>query len=68
MLSAWLPGTHGAYYEKMKDKVVNLAINYPDARIGLIVPEYVSANGIADLRRRRTLSAAAWWASMPAPG
>ncbi len=53
MLSAWLPGTHGAYYEKMKDKVVNLAINYPDARIGLIVPEYVSANGIADLQAQK---------------
>lgn len=53
MLSAWLPGTHGAYYEKMKDKVVNLAINYPDARIGLIVPEYVSANSIADLQAQK---------------
>ena len=53
MLSGWLPGTHGAYYEKMKDKVVNLAINYPDARIGLIVPEYVSANSIADLQAQK---------------
>src|SRR5262245_26374620 len=53
MLSAWLPGTHGAYYEKMKDKVVNLGINYPDAKIGLIVPEYVKANSIEDLQAQK---------------
>ena len=50
MLSAWLPVTHGAYYDKMKDKVVNLGVNYPGAKIGLIVPEYVKANSIEDLK------------------
>ncbi|MNO40930.1 Glycine betaine/carnitine transport binding protein GbuC precursor [compost metagenome] len=53
ILSAWLPTTHGAYYEKMKDKVVNLGINYPDAKIGLIVPEYVKANSIEDLQAQK---------------
>lgn len=48
-LSAWLPTTQGAYYEKLKDKVVNLGVNFSGARIGLIVPAYVSANSIADL-------------------
>ncbi|MDF3934242.1 glycine betaine ABC transporter substrate-binding protein [Pseudomonas citronellolis] len=50
MLSAWLPVTHGAYYEKMKGQVVNLGVNYPGAKIGLIVPEYVKANSIEDLK------------------
>ncbi|HWW08509.1 glycine betaine ABC transporter substrate-binding protein [Collimonas sp.] len=48
-MSAWLPVTQGAYYEKLKDKVVNLGVNYPGARIGLIVPAYVNANSLADL-------------------
>lgn len=49
MLSAWLPVTHGSYYEKLKDEVVDLGPNYSDAKIGLIVPEYVEAKSIADL-------------------
>ncbi|WP_145012605.1 glycine betaine ABC transporter substrate-binding protein [Pseudomonas oryzihabitans] len=53
MLSAWLPVTHGAYYEKMKDQVVDLNVNTPDAKIGLIVPEYVKANSIADLQAQK---------------
>jgi glycine betaine/proline transport system substrate-binding protein len=48
-MSAWLPVTQGAYYEKLKDKVVDLGVNYPGARIGLIVPAYVNAGSIADL-------------------
>ncbi|WP_211460913.1 glycine betaine ABC transporter substrate-binding protein [Collimonas silvisoli] len=48
-MSAWLPVTQGAYYEKLKDKVVDLGVNYPGARIGLIVPAYVNANSLADL-------------------
>lgn len=50
MLSAWLPVTHGAYYAKMKSQVVDLGVNYPGAKIGLIVPEYVKANSIEDLK------------------
>ena len=53
MLSAWLPVTHGAYYEKMQDQVVDLNVNTPDAKIGLIVPEYVKANSIADLQAQK---------------
>lgn len=53
MLSAWLPATHGAYYSKMKDQVVDLGVNYPGAKIGLIVPEYVKANSIEDLKAQK---------------
>lgn len=50
MLSAWLPGTHGEYYAKYKDQVVNYGPNFKDAKIGLIVPEYVKAKTIEDLK------------------
>ncbi len=50
MLSAWLPVTHGEYWAKNKDKVVDYGPNFKDAKIGLIVPEYVKAKTIADLK------------------
>ncbi|WP_070885048.1 glycine betaine ABC transporter substrate-binding protein [Pseudomonas argentinensis] len=50
-LSAWLPATHGEYYEKLKDKVTVLGTNYDGAKIGLIVPDYVEAKTIADLEK-----------------
>ena len=50
MLSAWLPGTHSEFYTKYKDQVVNYGPNFKDAKIGLIVPEYVKANSIEDLK------------------
>jgi glycine betaine/proline transport system substrate-binding protein len=52
-LSAWLPITHEAYLAKFKDKVQILGANYPGAKIGLIVPEYVKANSLADLNTHR---------------
>ncbi|MBS7597249.1 MULTISPECIES: glycine betaine ABC transporter substrate-binding protein [Pseudomonas] len=50
MLSAWLPVTHGEYWTKNKDNVVDYGPNFKDAKIGLIVPEYVKANSLADLK------------------
>ncbi|KQQ68282.1 glycine/betaine ABC transporter substrate-binding protein [Pseudomonas sp. Leaf127] len=50
ILSAWLPGTHGEYMTKYKDQVVDYGPNFKDAKIGLIVPEYVKAISIADLK------------------
>ncbi len=54
MLSAWLPVTHGEYWTKNKDKVVDYGPNFKDAKIGLIVPEYVKAQSIADLKTDTT--------------
>jgi len=48
-LSAWLPATHGAYWDQFKDKVQDLGPNYNDAKIGLIVPADAPANSISDL-------------------
>jgi glycine betaine/proline transport system substrate-binding protein len=50
MLSAWLPVTHGEYWTKNQDKVVDYGPNFKDAKIGLIVPEYVKAKTIEDLK------------------
>lgn len=50
MLSAWLPVTHGEYWTKNKDNVVDYGPNFKDAKIGLIVPEYVKASSVADLK------------------
>ncbi|WP_253194816.1 glycine betaine ABC transporter substrate-binding protein [Hydrogenophaga sp. A37] len=52
-LSAWLPVTHEAYLANFKDKVQIIGANYPGAKIGLIVPEYVKANSLADLNNFR---------------
>lgn len=52
-LSAWLPVTHGAYWDQFKTKVVDLGVNYPGAKIGLIVPTYVKAKSIADLEAEK---------------
>ena len=49
-LSAWMPGTHGEYYERLKDKVEVIGTNYSEAKIGLIVPDYVEAKTIEDLQ------------------
>ena len=54
MLSAWLPVTHGEYWDKNKDKVVDYGPNFKDAKIGLIVPEYVKAKSIEDLKTDTT--------------
>ena len=52
-LSAWLPGTHEAYYKQYKDKVTILGTNYAGAKIGLIVPAYVTAKTIGDLEGQK---------------
>ncbi len=53
-LSAWLPVTHGEYWTKNKDKVVDYGPNFKEAKIGLIVPEYVKAKSIEDLKTDTT--------------
>ncbi len=50
MMSAWLPVTHGEYWSKNKDNVVDYGPNFKDAKIGLIVPDYVKASSLADLK------------------
>lgn len=49
MVTAWLPATHEAYYEKVKDTVVDLGPLYEGAKLGLVVPNYVTINSIEEL-------------------
>lgn len=49
MVAAWLPGTHGNFYEQLKDDFEDLGPNLEGAKIGLVVPTYVEANSIEDL-------------------
>ncbi|MBB6318792.1 glycine betaine ABC transporter substrate-binding protein [Paraburkholderia tropica] len=53
-LSAWLPVTQGAYWAQFKDKVVDLGTNFPGAKIGLVVPDYVGAKSIDDLNAQKS--------------
>ncbi|MFW6082063.1 MAG: glycine betaine ABC transporter substrate-binding protein [Desulfosalsimonas sp.] len=68
MVSAWLPETHGHYYEKFKDSVVNLGPNFEGTKIGLVVPDvtagrltagtglrnrpYITADSIEELKEK----------------
>ncbi len=67
MVAAWLPTTHGHYYEQYKDQVVDLGPNITGTQIGLVVPDitvgrqtastgkrnapYIKAESIADLEK-----------------
>lgn len=49
MVTAWLPSTHGSYYEELKDEVVDLGPLYDSAVTGLVVPSYVTIDSIDEL-------------------
>jgi glycine betaine/proline transport system substrate-binding protein len=48
-VAAWLPTTHELYWKVMKDRVENLGPNLLGAKIGLVVPTYVTLNSIDEL-------------------
>lgn len=48
-ISAWLPGTHEAYWAEFGEALVDLGPNLDGADIGLVVPAYVDVNSIAEL-------------------
>ena len=50
MVAAWLPTTHAAYYDKLKDQVDLVAKNAEGAKLGWAVPDYVDIDSIADLK------------------
>lgn len=49
MVSAWLPTTHASQYAQYKDQLVDLGSNLDNVRVGLVVPDYMNVNSIADL-------------------
>lgn len=53
-LDSWLPVTQQAYWEKYKAKLDDLGSWYQgQAKIGLVVPQYVTVNSIADLNAQQ---------------
>ena len=48
-ISAWLPVTHSNYMERYKDNLVEVGTVLTGAKIGLVVPEYVTINSIDEL-------------------
>lgn len=49
MLMAWLPGTHADYLESVGQDVVSLGILYDHARLGWVIPEYVSEDELSSI-------------------
>ncbi|MEA2101187.1 MAG: glycine betaine ABC transporter substrate-binding protein [Thermodesulfobacteriota bacterium] len=49
MTTAWLPVTHKQYLDKVKGEVVNLGQNCAGAKIGMVVPKYVTIDSITEL-------------------
>jgi glycine betaine/proline transport system substrate-binding protein len=52
MVAGWLPATHGAYYAKLKDSVVDLGPNAEGAKIGWVVPSDSPLASIEDLKTK----------------
>ena len=67
MVAAWLPTTHGHFYQQYKDQIVDLGPNMVGTQIGLVVPDitvgrqtaasgqrnapYITATSIEDLKK-----------------
>lgn len=49
MVTANLPTTHAAYYEKLGDEIELLSPIYNEAKIGLVVPSYVTIDSIDEI-------------------
>lgn len=49
-VSAWLPNTHKPQYDKYKSQIDVLGQNMSGARVGLVVPQYMKADSISDLK------------------
>ncbi|WP_291941959.1 glycine betaine ABC transporter substrate-binding protein [Chitinophaga sp.] len=53
-LDTWMPVTHKTYMENFGEKITVLNTNFEAAKIGLVVPDYVDVNSIADLEKYKS--------------
>lgn len=53
-IAAWLPGTHESYYGQLWQRVENLGPALHGAKIGLVVPTYVTIDSIEELNAHRS--------------
>lgn len=49
-MDAWLPYTEAPLWEKYQNDLVKVATSYENAPLGWVVPTYVEANSISDLK------------------
>lgn len=49
----WLPVTHKTYVDKFKDQLEIISPTFKDARIGLVVPKYVTIDSISELNAHK---------------
>lgn len=49
-VAPWLPSTHGSFYEKHKEDIVDLGENLKGTKNGFVVPEYMDIDSIEDLQ------------------
>ncbi|WP_316821550.1 glycine betaine ABC transporter substrate-binding protein [Pedobacter gandavensis] len=54
-LDSWMPVTHKEYLDKFGAKLEVLGTNFNNARIGLVVPEYVNINSVEALNANAAL-------------
>ncbi len=48
--TAWLPYTHESYWDEYKDQVEDVSTIYEGAKLGLVVPSYVTIDSIAEMK------------------
>lgn len=48
-MDSWLPATHADYIKKYGDNLETLGVAYKNARMGLVVPSYVTISSIEEL-------------------
>lgn len=68
LMDAWLPATQADYMKQYGKNLEILGKIYPDARIGLVVPDYVDIHSIDQLNANKENSEARLSALMPAQG
>jgi len=52
-LDAWLPVTHASYMEEYGHQMIDLGHTYEGARIGLVVPAYVTIDSITQMNEQK---------------
>jgi glycine betaine/proline transport system substrate-binding protein len=49
LLCAWLPSTHADLYAEFEDDIVDLGPNYTGAKLGFVVPSYVTIDSTREM-------------------
>lgn len=47
---AWLPHTHAGYWEKYGDSIHDIGILFPQARTGILAPDYMEIDSLGQLK------------------